>query len=229
MGYRKSSFRKDFDLRISDLSKKSGLAQRTCVVSLGLTELVFRCTVFEACAAQEEYVKLISENWIRQIVANGHTTRIPRRVRMFFLMNQVAPAVSAFNFKGDEKKTLKKFVTDSGITPISDDKMALPLFLKPNTIHKNCSYPSIDNLRKLFHRLGVDDIIELISARTRRDAELMIQDFQSVRTAIAHSSPPPLTINDVKRHLNSSKILIEQIDRILFSHTCKTIGRTHWV
>jgi hypothetical protein len=46
----------------------------------------------------------------------------------------------------------------------------------------------------------------------------LIDAFQSLRTALAHSLPPSITISDVEARLADAKALVGAIDRIFHGH-----------
>jgi hypothetical protein len=56
----------------------------------------------------------------------------------------------------------------------------------------------------------------------------MIEGFQSVRTALAHSSPPAITFKDVTERIEEMRVLVGGIDRLFFSHVVKNGGVSCW-
>jgi hypothetical protein len=105
---------------------------------------------------------------------------------------------------------------------------ALPAYFTGRDLHKETSYHSADNLRRLFRRAGIDNILGLLSGRLRRDVELLIEGFQSVRTALAHAAPPLLTVADVETLLVDIKALVGAIDKVFYQHVMQHGGQACW-
>jgi hypothetical protein len=94
----------------------------------------------------------------------------------------------------------------------------LPKFFGSNLVLSETTYPSAKNIKRLFARLGIDDLFARLDKRCKRDMALTIDSFQSLRTALAHESPPNVTIIDVKLHFESMRLLTKALDRVAFNH-----------
>jgi hypothetical protein len=104
----------------------------------------------------------------------------------------------------------------------------LPKFFGSNLVLSETTYPSAKNIKRLFARLGIDDLFARLDKRCKRDMALTIDSFQSLRTALAHESPPNVTIIDVKLHFESMRLLTKALDRVAFNHIYKESGGDCW-
>jgi len=228
MPYTKSIHRKGFSDRLAILLSSCKEAQRCKVLSHDLRDMIFQCAIFQASAAMETYLKLSIESWFQSLVS-GHTSeKMPEHSRAFIVSQSLSPLFSKFIISNDEKELSRKISSNKGILSILSDGSNIPHYISGKTIHNKIAYPSEANLNKLFSRVGIDKFTDKVSAKLSRDASLLIDGFQSVRTAAAHSSPIPLTIVDVKRLLHDCESLVAVMDRILYGHIVKHGGLTCW-
>jgi hypothetical protein len=95
-------------------------------------------------------------------------------------------------------------------------------------IHDATAYPSYKNVNRLFSRLGIPNMGDLIGKNLRRDNETLFEGFQSVRTALANSQPPVITIQDVEARLADMSSFVGAIDKIFYKHVVACCGSDCW-
>lgn len=179
---------------------------------------MFQRTVFQASAAMETYLRLIIEAWVQRIRINNNGNSVPHSTRAYIAAKRLDNAFSRHAYSGDEKSLLNYLQGETHLWGLLLGSDILPNFFVSGLIVDGTVYPSGKNIKRLFARLGVDDILNRISRNLSRDSEMLIEKFQSVRTALAHSSPPPLTIRDVEDLLTDSRLLVGAIDRERQNH-----------
>jgi hypothetical protein len=228
MPYCRSSYRNDFDKQITFLVRKARHAQRLKPSDAELRDLVFQSCVFLTGAAIETYIRLIIEAWVFNIKMKNRGAITPVSARAYIASKRLGPAFSKYFYDKDEKNLIAAIQDESSLWPLLVGGSNLPSFFEGKAIHDGAAYPSIKNIKKLFARLGIKNMIDEIGKALKRDAELMIDGFQNIRTALAHSAPPTVTINDVETRLSDSQELVGAIDRIFCRHVTKHGGRDCW-
>ncbi|WP_155831196.1 hypothetical protein [Hyphomicrobium sp. 802] len=210
------------------LIKKARRAQRLRASDSDIRDLVFQSSVFRTGAAVETYIRLLIESWAQEVKnkARGHLT--PGECRAFIVSKRLQDKFSRYAFNGDEKELYMALRAETDIVVLLGGNANLPAAFDGKVLHQGAAYPSNKNIKKLFARVGIDNILGRISANLSRDAEVLIESFQSVRTALAHAAPPTVTIGDVEKLLGDSKALVGSIDRIFYKHVAAHGGRDCW-
>src|SRR5690606_27376182 len=130
--------------------------------------------------------------------------------------------------QGDERKLIQNLSLSKGTYQIINDDDNFTNQIKVvHTLGTN-KYPALKNLKLVFNRLGIEDIVKQINTFARKDLMTAFDSFLSLRESIAHQSTSNLTINDIKRHFDNVCIYINHIDRILYKHICKTSTSKFW-
>lgn len=133
--------------------------------------------------------------------------------------------------ENSEKELLISFgkVLKGPARSIVDDSVALTPF-KGEEIYAKLKYPSEDNLKKLFHRLGVENVFARLSAQLKQDAIALLQSLGSLRTQLAHTGTVPgVSCKDVRDRLLDAERFVGAIDRLMFKITASNAGLPIWI
>jgi hypothetical protein len=228
MTYKRSVYRNDFDQRITFLLKKAMRAQRLGAGDSDIRDLVFQCVIFLTCAAMEVYLKLLIEGWAQNLRALKLGTKSPIAARAYFAIKQLEGPFAKYQSEPDERALLKAIQSRPDIWNLMIGIDDLPAIFSGSMLHDKCAYPSKRNINKLFSRVGISDAIGTLNGILSRDVGLLIDAFQDIRTALAHSAPPAITITDVEARLADSKALIGAVDRMFYSHVMRHGGVACW-
>lgn len=228
MRYIRSSHRNSFDERVRFLITKARRAERLRASDADIRDMVFQSAVFLTGAATESYVRLLVETWVQKIRLNGRGLHAPGMAGAYIASRRLTDAFARFHFSGDEKLLCKSIQGERDLWPLLAGSGNLPHFFEGKVLLDGVTYPSSKNLKRLFARLGIENMTDRLSRNLSRDVEILIENFQGIRTALAHSSPPTITINDVETLLSDSKALVGAIDRIFHSHVMRHGGPTCW-
>lgn len=226
MSYCRSAYLEEFEDRVASLAAKAQQAMQ--LSDQGLRDLIFQSTVFLTGAAIETYLKLIIEAWVDKVKAKGRGAHAPNAARAFIALRQLERPFLRYSYDKDEKSLCMTLQQENALWSLLIPNTDLPSFFQGKTLHDGVAYPSTKNIRKLFARVGINNMTDQISKFLNRDAEVLIDSFQSVRTALAHSAPPEITIDDVSRLLDDSKLLVRAIDDVLWRHVSKHGGSDCW-
>ncbi len=186
--------------------------------------MTFQCAIFQTSAALESYLKLIIESWFQQLKTNKLGSVLPSTVRGRIAADRLVPQFESYIASRDEGAIYTYLGGQIDLWSVMVGGAEIPPYLTGKHLHDGRAYPSNKNLKRLFLRLGIPSVHGEIAKLLKRDVDAMIEGFQSVRTAIAHSAPPSITIKDVKRLLHDMKSLVRAIDRVFFRHVVQHGG-----
>ena len=227
MAYSRSVHRSDFEQRIAgylnSARRVSGKHFDT-----DIQNMVYQCAILLTGAATETYLRLLLEDWMQRLSQSSLASALPHNARAYITLQRLQTTFAKFGYTGDEKEVFASLHREKDLWDFIKGSSAIPSYVNGKAVHDKSSYPSERNMTRLFSRIGIPNIIGLLSGQLKRDASLMIEGFQSVRTAAAHAHPQPLTVLDVKRLLEESKQLVGAIDRIMHSHVSRHGGNLCW-
>lgn len=230
MPYSKSRARRDFETESNKLLK---LAKQVSFKSSKLTydhkQLINQSCIFLLSARIEDYTKNLIEDLIYSYRTKGATLQlIPKNVRTKVLLDKQVNHYRSYYNSSDEKVLIKNIAIDSLFYEILNDHTAFTTQIHASNIIGTNKYPSIKNLKILFHRLGIQDIITELHCIAKKDISTPIESFLSLRESIAHQGAPTITFNDIERHFKNINDAIKYLDRVVYSHIKKESGDKYW-
>ncbi len=228
MPYTRSVYRVEFDSRLAFLRKKAKRAARLRASDQDIRDLVLQCTILHTSAALETYLKLLVEKWVQNVRALSIGNQISLTTRSYIASRRLQNMFNKFLYIGDEKGLIGSISSEADLWAFMQGNPVLPGYFHHTELLDGTSYPSYRNIARLFVRLGVPDIHGQLGRALRRDPETMIENFQSLRTALAHSAPPSVTIIDVENRLADMKALVSGIDRVFHRHVVASCGAVCW-
>lgn len=228
MPYKKSLYRKDFEERVRLLKAEAKKADGLGTGLHDARDMVFQCAIFQTSAALETYLKMIIESWFQQLKANGLGASLPASVRGRIAAQRLLPPFEAYVAKKEEGPIYNYLAAQADVWQIMTGNPLIPQHITGREIHDGRAYPSNKNLKLLFIRVGIQNIHNELAKILKRDIETLVEGFQSVRTAIAHSAPPNITLKDVRRLLGDIIDLVRALDRVVYRHVSRHGGETCW-
>lgn len=230
MPYSKSRARKDFEMESNKLLK---LAKKVSFKSSPLTydhkQLINQSCIFLLSARIEDYTKNLIEDLIYSYRTNGAILEhIPKNVRTKVLLDKQVNHYRTYYNSSDEKVLIKNISIDNHFYQLLDDSVAFSTQVHPSNIIGTNKYPSIKNLKILYNRLGIKDIINELHKKAKKDITTAIESFLSLRESIAHQGAPAITFNDIERHFKNINEAINYLDRVVYSHIKKESGEIYW-
>lgn len=230
MPYSKSRARRDFETESNKLLK---LAKKVSFKSSPLTydhkQLINQSCIFLLSARIEDYTKNLVEDLIYSYRTNGATLQqIPKNVRTKVLLDKQVNHYRTYYNSSDEKALLKSISIDNSFYQLLDDTIAFSTQVHSSNIIGTNKYPSIKNLKILYNRLGIRDIINELHRKAKKDISTAIESFLSLRESIAHQGAPAITFNDIERHFKNINEAINYLDRVIYSHIKNESGENYW-
>ncbi|RYE26544.1 MAG: hypothetical protein EOP51_00315 [Sphingobacteriales bacterium] len=230
MPYSKSRSRKEFEIEAIKLLK---LAKKVSYKSSPLTydhkQLVNQSCIFLLSARIEDFTKVLIEDLLYSYRTNGAQLRhVPKNVRTKTLLDKQVNYYRSYYNSADERMLLKNISISSSYYNLMDDTANFTNQISSGNIIGTNKYPSIKNLRILYHRIGINDITNDINRKARKDVKTNIESFLSLRESIAHQGGSAITYADVNRHIKNIIEAVNHIDRIVYSHVKKESGNGYW-
>jgi len=191
-------------------------------------QLALQGGVVQIHAAFEEYVEDFLSGWIFKRASSGaHVRDLPARLRAWLLHIRHEGSYRSFFLQGDEKRVLDAF--DKSREPMIgfvDDSYVGRL--DATDIICSEGYPSMRNLRKIFYRLGLDDLKSFMSSRIGGNAEQLVDAFSTTRTTIAHSTAGPITYRDVLAFAKRGSKIVQLLDYAFFESLVQSPNSPIW-
>lgn len=233
MPYCKSRARKSFDVEIGrmEIVIRDTFSNKT--VTQNTKEHVLSSCIMLASAKVEVYFEDFFDGWIDKVKQSGLTNKsLPQNLRAMYL-NQ--------NFLNNAFKKLiidnnESHYIDAVVQQWADHHFHLIDDLKPipnlssKKIYQNRKYPSPQNLKALFKRIGINNVFDSLNRSAKTNTENLLQSFNDFRTTIAHSGiPPGINDRDVIKKLVEIRNLIYHIDKVLYWHIYHHTTKNTWM
>ena len=228
MPYVRSVYRTEFDARVKSLALAAKTAERTPGLGSALRAMVFQCAIFQTSAAIEDYLRLLVETWIFRLDQKGLGKHVPPSTRGFVALRALETSFAKYAFNGDESALSEAIAAEGTLWSFLLGSDQVPGVFSGKLLHDKTAYPSFKNLKRILRRVGIDNAKGRLNSALKADVETLIEGFQSIRTAIAHSSPPALTLADVQDRISDMMKLVGAIDRLMHKHVLAHGGSACW-
>jgi hypothetical protein len=229
MRYRQSTYYKTFKTKIGSLLKASKLAMNEPEVPSSVRDLAFQCSILQTSAAIEEYIRTLFDGWAFELSKKQLTASpLPHRTKLAIAKEKLSTHFTQYLFQKDEKEFLRKLDAEAHLWPLLTGQTFVPVSFDGSVVYSERKYPSGKNIKVLFSRIGVDNIFDLLSRHVAADAEFQLKSFNDIRTALAHSNPPQLTLLDVERNLQTITKLVNAMDKVVHQTLSRHLGSAIW-
>ena len=230
MPYSKSKARKEFEIELAKLLKLAKkVSYRTSPLSYDHKQLINQSCIFLLSARMEDYTKNLIEDLIYSYRTNAAILKdIPKNVRTKTLLDKQVNHFRQYYNSSDERTLLSNISIENSYYQIMDDATVFTSQIHSSNIIGTNKYPSTKNLKILYYRLGINDIIKDLNRIARKDIKTNIESFMSLRESIAHQGASAITFQDITRDFNNIGEAINYIDRIVYSHIKKESGQAYW-
>ncbi len=230
MSYRKSRARIDFEEGTKSLKNTARqVSFKSSMLTYEQKLLIYQSVVFLMCAKIESY----NESIIKEIIFNyksrkAKISELPDNIVTKTIIDRQLTHYRNFINNSDEKNLLEKISHRKPYYKQINQDEEITDFINANGIIATNKYPSIKNMRILYFRIGIKDILKAIHIKGKKDYTTQLESFLSVRESIAHQEIESLTYLDVERHLNNLLAIIKDVDRVVYSHIAKSSGEKYW-
>ena len=126
----------------------------------------------------------------------------------------------------------RKFLEDVNIRRLTaaylDDAAPLPSSLGVKEITGSRGYPSLDNLKTVFLRMGAVELKPYLDKKLKFNSVLYLQSISDSRATVAHKFSPPLARGDVLEYSKKVQQLAMWLDHAMFSTVVKSCDSGLW-
>jgi len=120
-----------------------------------------------------------------------------------------------FAYNADERRFLDAADVANYARSYFDDAGALPVNLTGARVVGTRSYPSFDNIKAVFGRLGIDDLRGFLNKKLSFNSQLYMQSLSDTRASVTHKFAPGITLSDVKSYAGKIARLVVWLDHAL--------------
>jgi hypothetical protein len=232
MPYTKSVARRSLESSYVDIVRRLRLVEKKGT-NPDIREYVTSAAIFLAHAMIENYLSDIFSSFANCACSGAsNASSLPTNLRSHLFIHKANAGHIFANFIAtrSEKDVIKAFATSisgpaSGFVNYS---VATPVF-SGKDIYLSNKYPSKDNLRKLFFRIGVSDIFMELNRILRRDSITLLESLGSLRTSLAHNgSLPGISAKDARDRMADATKFINSIDRVIYREACAHFSAGAW-
>lgn len=228
MPYSKSKALQQFELAVENLLARCDEC-KSAKISYDLKTLAFQGVILLTCSSLENYLKSLMDDWVFQLKSQQATmAHVPDKTRKILYVRNQSGLFKGFTFNGNENETSSKVKFNQFAFLLSNDSALVPSYMKGVHIYANKKYPSIDNIKKLFSTLAIEDIFRVMHVKFKKNYSLYLESFLDVRESLAHEFPPDVSYADAKRQVTNIRTLTRKIDSIAFAHLSKTSSKCYW-
>lgn len=233
MPYKTSRARRNLKAAYSDMDARLQ-SVNVSRVDPQVRDYVIAAAIFLAHAELENFIADIFSDFatgIRAMATKG--SQLPGELQShLFLSKANAQAVfGKYVASKSEKEMLKSFVAAlrGHAGTIVNDSVSLAPFTGKD-IYANQKYPSEDNLRRIFYRIGIDKVFDKLSAYLKQDSAALLESLGSLRTQLAHTGTlPGVSCKDVRERIRDTERFVGAIDRLMYKSMSSNFGSSAWV
>ncbi|MFL9898531.1 HEPN domain-containing protein [Paraburkholderia fungorum] len=232
MAYKKSRSRVELDNALKDIKSRLKLVENK-LINPFIREYVIAASIFLAHAEIENFIEDIISSFasgVQASVQKGSALPGYLQSHLFLTKSNSVKIYSGFIAQNSEKELLKGF--SAAIKGIAGNMVDDSRNISPFTgqdIYGKLKYPSQDNLKKIFIRLGVENLFDELSRILRKDSKAMLESLGSLRTQLAHTGTlPGVSCRDVRDRLDDAGRFVGALDRVVYSITTQQLGSNIW-
>ena len=233
MPYKKSAARRGFE---TDLAKQIAMirsAGPTKIPDPDVRAYILSSAVALSSVAMEIYLETLVTQWISAVRARGIAhSQFSKELRWFVVFQSLLKVhFEKFSVTKNEGAFLEAMKKAWGGPnwDLFDETRAISPGTNLNLAIERKRYPSPDNLKTVFRRLGIPDIFNQLNRYAKTDVEALLSSFNDVRNNFAHSGVlVGFSVRDVVKTVRDLNRIVNAVDRAYFKHVAATCGLGCW-
>lgn len=220
MPYSKSRSRKAYEEAIIDISERIKKAKNSKIDN-SFGEYIIAASIFLAHAEMENYIYDVFHDFADAVqVAARRGSVLPSNLRahLFIRKSNVKAGVSRLIIGGPERDFINSVVSliNGHAGTLIDESRELARFTGVDVLVEQ-KYPSKDNLKVLFNRIGISNIFDELGSILKEDCGMLLDSIGGLRTQLAHNaSLPGIGYKDVKDVIKKAERFIGGLDRAIY-------------
>ena len=195
-----SRARRECQDRLSALTVVAKAATKTLRLSSEsqIRQAALQGVVVQMHSALEEYVTSLVSDWVREMITQALTvSSVSDQTRSWLFHQQNLEAYRHYAYSLNERKLVEAAGIRRLDRTLLDDNAQLPPHIDSEVVIGKRKYPSLDNLKALFVRIGFNDLKQFLDQKLQFNSELFMRSISDTRAAVTHKRADPLTKSDV--------------------------------
>lgn len=232
MPYKTSRARRNLQIAYVDIDARLR-AVNNSRVDPQIRDYVIAAAIFLAHAELENFIADIFSGFAtgaQAIATKGSQLPGELQSHLFLSKANAQTIFGKYVANNSEKELLKSFmVALRGLAgTIVNDSVPLAPFTGRD-IYVTQKYPSEDNLKKLFYRIGIDKIFDKLNSQLKQDSTALLESLSSLRTQLAHTGAlPGVSCSDVRDRIRDTERFVGAMDRLIYKSMSSKFGSTVW-
>lgn len=198
-----------------------------------IREYVVAASIFLAHATLENYVSDVFSGFANGIQSSPiKGSEIPDTLRAHLFLSKIDKTKiygSAIGMHAESESliSLSNSLKHAAGTVVDDSKTIFRFTGKD--IYTSYKYPSADNLKKIFQRIGEPKIFQQLDIVIKRDSKSLLESLGSLRTQLAHTGQlPGVSPSDVIKKIQDIEIFVSALDRVMHKTITRSFGHKVW-
>ena len=232
MSYSMSAARKSTALEFKDITSRIRKSQRKGIEPT-LREYVVAASIFLAHATLENYISDVFSGFANGLQASPiKGSDIPDHLQAHLFLHRMEKtkiygAAIGVNSELDSLSAISKSLRSHAGTAVDDSRNIYRF--SGQDIFTHYKYPSVDNIKKIFSRLGEPRIFQRLDILLKADSKSFLESLGSLRTQLAHTGQlPGISASDVVKRIADIELFISAIDRVMYRIMVSISGQHTW-
>jgi len=232
MSYSVSAARKTTALDFKQIKSRIRKSQNKKIEPT-IREYVVAASIFLAHATLENYISDIFSGFANGLQSSPvKGSEIPENLQAHLFLNKIdktkiyGAAIGTHSEVDSLTSIAKSLKANAG--SVVDNSTTIFRFTGKD-IFTNHKYPSADNIKKIFHRIGEPRIFQKLDIVLKSSSQSLLESLGSLRTQLAHTGQiPGVSPSDVIKRIEDVELFISAIDRVMYKLITSFSGQQTW-
>lgn len=232
MAYSKSKARLSLENNLNGIVARTRLAEKKAI-PVNVREYVIAASIFLSHAELENYIadvfSLVAKGAVDRYMAGSPMPK-ELRAHLFLTKSNLKTAIGKHLGGSAERDLIKsvRYALDGEAVKLISTP-AVPPLVSGKDIYGTIKYPSEENIKKLFFRLGIDNIFNELGRILKKDAAALLESLGSLRTQLAHTGVlPGISAKDIRNKIGDTLRFAAALDRVLYAFLCRSYSQQYW-
>lgn len=232
MPYSVSAARKTTRLDFKEIKSRIRKSQNKKVEST-IREYVIAASIFLAHATLENYISDIFSGFANGIQSSPiKGSEIPESLQAHLFLHRIdktkiyGAAIGTHSEVESLTSIAKSLKSHAGT--VVDNTTTIFRFTGKD-IFTNHKYPSVENIKKIFHRIGEPKIFTKLDIVLKNSSQSLLESLGSLRSQLAHTGQiPGVSPSDVIKRIEDVELFISAIDRVMYKLVTSFSDQRTW-
>ncbi|MEX0297100.1 HEPN domain-containing protein [Pseudomonas putida] len=232
MSYSISAARKNASQDFNGIKSRIRKSQNK-KIEPAIREYVLAASIFLAHATLENYISDIFSGFANGLQSSPvKGSEIPENLQAHLFLNRIDKtkiygAAVGTHSEADTITSMIKSLNNHAGTVVDSSKTIFRFTGKD--IFTSYKYPSADNIKKIFYRIGEPKIFPKLDSILKGNSQSLLESLGSLRTQLAHTGEiPGVSPSDVIKRIDDVEKFISAIDRIMYNLVTSFSGQKTW-